>query len=173
MTTNLNRSQSKTRERHSSDPVRRTSRPASEDSSMSADDIRETVKEAVGKGVAAVAGAVEGIDETMQETHLADTAESAIHQVGDTANKVVRAAKEETANLQSALHGEASSSPTASSGSSRSGTAETEDDWSTERDDPTFGTTPTEANTSGSPLAFGASDEDVDEAEGLCPRQGI
>lgn len=111
MTTNLNRSQSKTRDRHSAEPTRRTSRPTSEDGTgtRSADEIRENVKEAVGKGVAAVAGAVEGVAETMEETHLAKTAEEAIHQVGGTANKVVRAAKEETTNLKHAFAGEADS----------------------------------------------------------------
>ena len=130
--TPTNRSQSKTRD-HSSASTRRGSRPSSQstgstgnDSSASADEIRETVKEAVGKGVAAVAGAVEGIDETMQETQLADTAESAIHQVGQTATKVVSAAKEEATNLKEAFTGEGG------------GQSSDDEDAQLERDDPTF-----------------------------------
>jgi hypothetical protein len=167
MTTNLNRNQSKTRERHSDAPTRRSSRPSSrkdEGQGQSADEIRETVKEAVGKGVSAVAGAVEGVAETMEETQLAETAESAIHQVGGTVNKVVQATKEETENLKQALKGEGGE-----------GEDSSEEDFQIERDDPTLAgkaftpTTPlssrslgeTEASSSGSPLTYG-SDESQD-----------
>lgn len=131
MTSNQTRSQGKTRDRHSAEPVRRSSRPATQDTASSADEIRETVKEAVGKGVSAVAGAVEGLDETLTETQLADTAESAVRQVGEMATNVVRTAKEETQNLKEALRGE---------GGTSGGASETEDDLETERGDPTFGT---------------------------------
>lgn len=130
MTTTTNRSQSKTHDRSAA--TRRGTRPNSQSmgatgSETSADEIRETVKEAVGKGVAAVAGAVEGIDETMQETQLGDTAESAIRQVGETATKVVKAAKEETHNLKEAFTGEGDE-----------GASSQDDDAQIERDDPTF-----------------------------------
>jgi hypothetical protein len=176
MTTNLNRNQSKTRDRHSEEPTRRSSRPSAQGSASegkSADEIRETVKQAVGKGVSAVAGAVEGVAETMEETQLADTAEQAIHQVGGTVNKVVSAAKEETENLKGALKGEGDDS--------------SDEDFQIERDDPTLAgkaftpTTPlsadTEANTSGAPLHYGSDDDqeastyessdDVDESKAI------
>lgn len=108
MTTNTTRNKSQTREPHDSPAARRGERPSGAgDASRSADEIRETVKGAVGKGVAAVAGAVEGIDETLQDTQLADTAESAIRQVGGMGTRVVKAAKEEGANLKEAFMGEA------------------------------------------------------------------
>ena len=133
--TPTHRSQSKTRD-HSSAPTRRGPRPSSQpggasgDPAASADEIRETVKQAVGKGVAAVAGAVEGIDETMQETQLGDTAESAIHQVGQTATKVVSAARQEATNLKEAFTGDG--------GSQSGGAPPDEDDFQSELDDPTF-----------------------------------
>lgn len=123
MTTNQTHSQSKTRDRHASDRLPRGDRPSADAGSRSADEIRADVKEAVGKGVAAVAGAVEGVDETLTETQLADTAESAVRQVGETATKVVRAAKESTTDIKQAFRGEGP-----------------EDiDLETERGDPTFG----------------------------------
>ena len=144
MTTNLNNSQSKTRDRHSAEPTRRSSRPSALDSEQgaSAEEIRETVKEAVGKGVSAVAGAVEGVAETMEETHLAETAETAIHQVGGTVNKVVQATKEETDNLKSALKGDLE-------------TDSDNEDFQIERDDPTLAG---KAFTPTTPLSYGADD---------------
>lgn len=151
MTTNLNRTHSKTRDRHSDGPTRRSSRPSSrKDEGQSADEIRETVKEAVGKGVSAVAGAVEGVAETMDETELAQTAETAIHQVGGTANKVVRAAKEEAENLKQALKGEG--------GEGEGGSPD--EDFQIERDDPTLAG---KAFTPTTPLAHGTED-DLDTA---------
>jgi hypothetical protein len=76
----------------------------------SAEEIRETVKEAVGKGVSAVAGVADGINETMEETNLDETAEQAIRQVGETTSKVVRAARETTDEIRSAVKGEPGSS---------------------------------------------------------------
>lgn len=76
----------------------------------SADDIREGVKETVAKGVSAVAGAVEGVDSTMQDTQLGETAESAVHQVGQTVNKAAKAVREETDELKQAFKPQGGSS---------------------------------------------------------------
>ena len=78
-------------------------------SGKSAEEIRETVKEAVGKGVAAVAGVADGINETMEETHLDETAEKAIRQVGETTSKVVAAARETVDDVRSAAKGDSPS----------------------------------------------------------------
>jgi hypothetical protein len=103
------------RERHTTDTdLRRGSeRPSpgqkqksSGEGQRSADELRENVKEVVGKAVAAVAGAAEGVAETMEETELADTAESAVKQVGDMGHRVVKAAREETDNIKAAFKGE-------------------------------------------------------------------
>jgi hypothetical protein len=104
-----------------------TSRTSSSDlastsaSGKSSEEIRETVKEAVGKGVAAVAGVADGINETMEQTHLDETAEKAIRQVGETTSKVVSAARESVDEVRSAVKGEPS--PTGSSPDSGIGLA--------------------------------------------------
>lgn len=82
---------------------------ATSGSGKSAEEIRATVKEAVGKGVSAVAGVADGINETMEKTHLDETAEKAIRQVGETTSKVVGAARETVDDVRHAVKGEPTS----------------------------------------------------------------
>jgi hypothetical protein len=59
-------------------------------------EVRERVKNQVKKGIAGIAGALEGFNEEVEEDHLPEKTEQAIHNAGETTRKVAGAAREET-----------------------------------------------------------------------------
>ena len=72
-------------------------------SEQSPDEVRQSVKEKVKKGIASVAGALEGLNEEVEEDHLPEKTERAVHNLGETTRKVAGAARQETRQTRESL----------------------------------------------------------------------
>lgn len=70
---------------------------------QSPEEVKRTVKEKVKKGIASVAGALEGLNEEVEQDHLPEKTEKAVHNVGETTRKVAGAARQETQQTRESL----------------------------------------------------------------------
>jgi hypothetical protein len=74
-------------------------------SERSPEEVRQAARDMVRRGVASLAGALEGLNSEVEEEHLPEKAEQAIHNIGETTRKFAGAAKEETRQTRDALKG--------------------------------------------------------------------
>lgn len=72
-------------------------------SERSPEEVKQMVKEKVKRGIAGVAGALEGLNEEVEQDHLPEKTEKAVHNVGETTRKVADAAREETRQTKDSL----------------------------------------------------------------------